>query len=81
MSNPLPEVAQAAPITVELEEGETIWWCACGRSAMQPYCDGSHYGTGIEPMEWTAPKSKTYYLCCCKRTKKAPLCDGSHNSL
>lgn len=76
-----PTVAQEAPMAVDLLEGETVWWCACGRSADQPWCDGSHYGTGIEPLEWTAKASKTYYLCCCKQTKRGPLCDGSHNAL
>ena len=81
MTNAYPQAAQMSPIAVDLDAGETIWWCACGRSAMQPYCDGSHYGTGLEPLEWTAPKAKTYYLCCCKQTKKPPICDGSHNAL
>ena len=76
-----PVVALDSPMAVDLEEGETVWWCACGRSATQPYCDGSHYGTGIEPLEWTAKSSKTYFLCCCKQTKRGPLCDGSHNAL
>ncbi|NBC33478.1 MAG: CDGSH iron-sulfur domain-containing protein [Alphaproteobacteria bacterium] len=81
MAEPKPVVAQEAPMAVELQEGETVWWCACGRSADQPWCDGSHYGTGIEPVEWTAKASKTYYLCCCKQTKRGPVCDGSHNAL
>ena len=81
MTVPKPRVAADSPIAVDLMEGETVWWCACGRSATQPDCDGSHEGTGIEPLEWTAKAMKTYYLCCCKATKRPPLCDGSHNSL
>lgn len=81
MTDARPMVAQESPMAVDLMEGETVWWCACGRSQTQPYCDGSHEGTGIEPIEWTAKRSKTYYLCCCKQSRKPPICDGSHNSL
>lgn len=74
-------VADDSPIAVDLMEGETVWWCACGRSAMQPFCDGAHEGTGIEPLDWVAKSTKTYFLCCCKATKRPPLCDGSHNAV
>jgi len=76
-----PIVAQLNPYQVELEEGKTYYWCRCGKSMSQPFCDGSHKGTGIEPMEMTVPKSGTYFLCGCKQTDDEPFCDGSHNLL
>ena len=81
MADAKPVVAQDSPIAVDLMEGETIWWCACGRSATFLECDGSHAGTGIEPLEWTAKSTKTYFLCACKQTMRPPLCDGTHNAL
>lgn len=74
-------VAQKAPFAVELAQGETYHWCACGRSANQPFCDGSHQGTGIEPVAFTAEKPGTAYVCGCKRTANRPFCDGAHNAL
>ncbi len=76
-----PVVAQKAPFPVEVEEGKTYFWCACGRSASQPFCDGSHKDTGITPMKYTAEASKKLFFCGCKATDKAPLCDGTHNGL
>ena len=76
-----PIVAQLNPYQVELEEGKTYYWCRCGKSKAQPFCDGAHKGTGIEPMEMTVPKSGTYFLCGCKQTDDEPFCDGSHNLL
>ncbi len=70
---------QNAPYAVEVEQGKTYYWCACGRSKNQPYCDGSHQGTNLEPVAFEAEKSDTLYLCGCKKTGKAPFCDGSHN--
>ncbi len=76
-----PVVAQKAPFAVEVEAGETYYWCACGKSANQPYCDGSHKGSGFTPLAFTAEKSGTVYLCGCKQSASAPYCDGSHKSL
>jgi CDGSH-type Zn-finger protein len=76
-----PVIAERTPIGVEVEAGRTYWWCACGKSARQPFCDGSHKDTAFSPMEWTAPESKTVFFCRCKRTAGAPLCDGAHNRL
>ncbi len=76
-----PIVAQTAPIAVDLEAGKTVWWCACGRSQNQPYCDGSHKVTSLTPVEFTPDRGKTYYLCCCKQSKSRPICDGTHNTL
>ena len=71
-------IAQKAPYATEVEEGKTYYWCACGRSKNQPFCDGSHKGTGIEPVAFTAQKSETVYLCGCKRTSNPPFCNGAH---
>ena len=78
MSEPI--IAQKAPYGVELEPGN-YFWCRCGRSSNQPYCDGSHKGTGITPVKLTIEESKKVWLCGCKRTGKEPFCDGTHNSL
>ncbi len=74
-------IAQKAPYPVEVTEGKTYYWCACGRSKNQPFCDGSHQGTGFEPVAFTAEKTETAYLCGCKRTANQPFCDGTHKSL
>lgn len=66
------------PIAIEAEAGKTYFWCACGLSANQPFCDGSHKTTAVTPLAWTAPESKTVWMCACKKTGNAPLCDGSH---
>ncbi|MFM1987106.1 MAG: hypothetical protein RJA99_63 [Pseudomonadota bacterium] len=67
------------PHAVLVEAGKTYTWCACGRSRTQPWCDGSHCGSGIEPVAWTARGSGRIWLCGCRRTARPPLCDGSHN--
>lgn len=76
-----PVVAGTAPIPVELKQGETYYYCTCGKSAKQPFCDGSHQGTSFTPKAFTAEKDGTAYLCACKQSKNAPYCDGSHNDL
>jgi len=76
-----PVVAQKAPCKVEVKEGETYYWCACGQSKKQPFCDGSHKGTSFEPLSYTAELTGTAYLCGCKRTANRPKCDGSHKHL
>lgn len=74
-------IAQKKPCIVALEAGKEYWWCACGRSKNQPFCDGSHKGTGIEPVSFVADKTGKRGLCGCKHSGNAPFCDGSHASL
>ena len=76
-----PVRPQLGPYQVEVEEGKAYAWCRCGRSKTQPFCDGSHKGTGIEPVVFTAEATETVYLCGCKDTGDPPFCDGSHNLL
>jgi len=71
--------ASNTPYAISVESGKTYYWCACGKSKGQPFCDGSHAGTGFNPVKYDAVESKTVYFCGCKQTKNPPLCDGSHN--
>ena len=75
-----PVIADKKPAVLTLEPG-TYYWCACGRSQGQPFCDGSHSGTEFTPMQFTIEENKKVALCNCKYTKNAPFCDGSHSSL
>ncbi|MBK7663837.1 MAG: CDGSH iron-sulfur domain-containing protein [Sterolibacteriaceae bacterium] len=70
--------ASDTPFAVDVEAGKTYWWCACGRSKSQPFCDGSHKGSEFEPIAWQAAESKQMWFCGCKGTANAPFCDGSH---
>jgi CDGSH-type Zn-finger protein len=79
MSN--PSIAQREPYPVELEAGKRYAWCACGLSSNQPFCDGSHAGSGITPTVFTAEETKAAYLCGCKHTGNKPFCDGTHSTL
>ena len=63
---------------MQLEPGQEYWWCACGRSSDQPFCDSSHAGTDFEPIPFEVEEARNYALCTCKRTGNAPFCDGSH---
>ena len=78
MDEPVP--FDTKPAVLDLE-ASTYWWCACGRSKAQPFCDGSHKGTGFSPLKYTADENKTVYFCACKQTHNPPFCDGTHNSL
>ena len=78
MSDPVR--AGDAPIAVEVEAGKNYFWCSCGKSASQPFCDGSHKDTDFTPMKYEAAESKKLFFCACKATKGQPLCDGSHNA-
>ena len=74
-------VAQKGPFAVDLEAGRTYAWCSCGRSANQPFCDGSHKETSMKPVKFTAEKDGKAFLCGCKATAGQPYCDGSHQKL
>ena len=69
------------PIVFDVEKGKDYWWCACGKSKTQPFCDGSHHGSGFTPQKYTAARNERVWFCLCKKTKNAPLCDGTHNKL
>ncbi len=77
----VPHCAQKAPYPIEVEAGRTYSWCACGLSSKQPFCDGSHKGTSMQSLKWTAETSGRVWFCGCKATGKAPLCDGKHKAL
>lgn len=77
----VPEIPQKSPYPVEVVEGKKYFWCACGKSARQPFCDGAHADTNFTPLSYTATTDKTLFFCGCKHTAGAPLCDGSHNAL
>lgn len=76
-----PVIAQKSPIPVEVEEGKSYFWCTCGKSSKQPFCDGSHQGSEFAPQKYTAEKDGKVFFCACKHTGNAPMCDGSHNIL
>lgn len=77
MSN--PKRAAETPFAIEVESGRSYFWCSCGLSQNQPFCDGSHKGTEFMPVRYQATESKKVFFCGCKVTGKQPLCDGSHN--
>ena len=77
----LPNIAQKTPFAVDVEAGKTYFWCSCGQSKNQPFCDGSHKGSSFNPVKFTAETNKTAWLCSCKQTASAPFCDGSHKAL
>lgn len=75
-------IAQKAPFAVEVTAGTKYFWCACGRSKNQPFCDGSHKQVaGFAPVAFTAEETGTVYLCGCKQTGNRPFCDGTHKTL
>ena len=76
-----PVVAQKAPMLVEVEEGKHYLCHPCGKSAKQPFCDGSHKDTGMTPLKFTALANKKVFFCGCKKSAKSPLCDGTHAKL
>jgi CDGSH-type Zn-finger protein len=78
---PTPHIAATHPAKVTLEAGKAYFFCTCGQSAGQPFCDGSHRGSGFAPYKFTAEKDGDAWLCQCKHTDGVPFCDGSHKGL
>ena len=74
-----PVRASNTPYPIDVEAGKSYYWCACGRSAKQPFCDGSHKDTGMTPVKFEATETKKVFFCGCKATAKQPLCDGTHS--
>ncbi len=79
MSDPI--IVQKAPMPVNVEAGKTYYWCSCGQSKNQPFCDGSHKGSDFTPVAYKAEKDGPVYFCACKHSKNGALCDGSHSKL
>ena len=75
-----PSIPQKAPYALELAPG-TYWWCSCGRSAKQPFCDGSHKGTSFTPVKFEVDEARKVWLCGCKHSANKPFCDGAHKNL
>lgn len=75
-----PVLVQRSPYIVDLEPG-TYWWCACGKSQKQPFCDGSHKGGEFSPVKFEVQEKSTMALCGCKRSGNKPYCDGTHNKI
>ena len=67
------------PIKINLDKDRVYFWCTCGLSSKQPFCDGSHKGTNFVPLKYQPDQSKKVFFCLCKQTVDPPLCDGSHN--
>ena len=77
----MPEIGGRRPLPINVVAGESYWWCACGRSKTQPFCDGSHKVTSFTPVEFKPEVAGNVAFCTCKRSGKKPLCDGSHKRL
>lgn len=75
------QIAAKEPKAVEVEAGKAYFWCTCGRSGNQPFCDGSHKDTEFVPLRWQAEESGTKFFCQCKQTGGQPFCDGTHAQL
>jgi CDGSH iron-sulfur domain-containing protein 3 len=81
MSETLPLIAQKGPYMITVEAGKSYWWCACGRSNNQPFCDGSHKGSGFSPIEYKSEAAEDVWFCGCKRSGGKPCCDGTHETV
>jgi len=76
-----PDIAQKSPIPIDVTEGASYWWCACGKSNNQPFCDGSHKGSEFRPLKYDAVETGKKFFCGCKQTLTSPFCDGTHKQL
>ena len=76
-----PVIAQKSPFKFDVFAGKSYFWCACGRSKNQPFCDGSHKGSEFSPKKYDATENKTVFFCGCKHSGKTPFCDGTHSRL
>jgi CDGSH-type Zn-finger protein len=76
-----PRIAQKSPFGVQVEAGKSYFWCACGQSKSQPFCDGSHKGSEFTPVQYKSDAPKQVWFCGCKHTKNRPLCDGTHSRI
>lgn len=76
-----PVIAAKAPAAVDVESGKTYWWCSCGKSTKQPFCDGSHKGSEFAPVKYEAAESGKVWFCNCKHSARKPMCDGAHKKL
>jgi CDGSH-type Zn-finger protein len=77
---PEPLICQRRPLVQQVEPGE-YWWCACGRSKGQPFCDGSHKGTGLQPKKVEITEAGSVAWCMCKHSGDGAFCDGTHGRL
>ena len=76
-----PKIAAMEPIKVSLEKDKEYFFCTCGRSSNQPFCDGSHEGSSFSPKPFKVDRDREIWLCACKQTSKVPYCDGTHKCL
>ncbi|MSP86203.1 MAG: CDGSH iron-sulfur domain-containing protein [Methylotenera sp.] len=74
-------IPQKTPCPVEVQAGQSYYWCSCGLSKSQPFCDGAHKDSGFSPVKYVATATKTVYFCGCKHSVNQPLCDGAHAKL
>jgi len=81
MAEEEPVVSQKAPYAVAVETGKSYWYCTCGKTKTEPFCDGAHKGTGFRPVEYKAEQDQTVYFCGCRKSANGVTCDGAHGSL